>query len=160
MGLLEEYRAATISEAVTGRIDVRTGQPYPAYKPSGIQWLGDIPAHWEVRRLKTLCSKSGLYGANVAASQYAESGVRFIRTTDITDEGELRPEGVLIQGNLVGEYLLSKDDLLISRSGTVGRSFLHDPQLHGKCAYAGYLGMGQYQSGCICLLKQWRSVGF
>ena len=27
-------------------------QPYPSYKPSGIEWLGDVPAHWEVRRLK------------------------------------------------------------------------------------------------------------
>ena len=26
--------------------------PYPAYKPSGIDWFGDIPAHWDVRRLK------------------------------------------------------------------------------------------------------------
>ena len=26
--------------------------PYPVYKPSGVPWLGDIPAHWEVRRLK------------------------------------------------------------------------------------------------------------
>lgn len=29
-------------------------QPYPAYKPSGIDWLGDIPAHWDVRRLRNL----------------------------------------------------------------------------------------------------------
>ena len=28
------------------------GHPYPAYKPSGIEWLGEIPAHWEVKRLK------------------------------------------------------------------------------------------------------------
>ena len=27
-------------------------QPYPAYKPSGVEWLGDVPAHWEARRLK------------------------------------------------------------------------------------------------------------
>ncbi len=27
-------------------------QPYPAYRPSGVEWLGEIPAHWEVRRLK------------------------------------------------------------------------------------------------------------
>ena len=26
--------------------------PYPAYKPSGVEWLGRVPAHWEVRRLK------------------------------------------------------------------------------------------------------------
>ena len=29
-----------------------TSQPYPAYKPSDVEWLGDIPAHWEVRRTK------------------------------------------------------------------------------------------------------------
>ena len=28
--------------------------PYPAYKPSGLDWLGDVPAHWEVRRLRNL----------------------------------------------------------------------------------------------------------
>ena len=29
-----------------------TLKPYADYKPSGIDWLGDVPAHWEVRRLK------------------------------------------------------------------------------------------------------------
>ena len=51
--LLEEQRQALINEAVTGRVDVRTGQPYPAYKPSGMKWLGDVPSHWKVRRLRT-----------------------------------------------------------------------------------------------------------
>ncbi|HOK59078.1 MAG TPA: restriction endonuclease subunit S [Sedimentisphaerales bacterium] len=50
--LLEEYKQALIHQAVTGQIDVRTGQPYPAYKDSGVEWLGQVPAHWEVRRLK------------------------------------------------------------------------------------------------------------
>ena len=27
-------------------------KPYPSYKPSGVEWLGDVPTHWEVRRLK------------------------------------------------------------------------------------------------------------
>ncbi|MGH7503935.1 MAG: restriction endonuclease subunit S [Longimicrobiales bacterium] len=30
--------------------------PYPAYKDSGVEWLGEIPAHWEVKRLKALAS--------------------------------------------------------------------------------------------------------
>ncbi|SDX94500.1 type I restriction enzyme, S subunit [Acetomicrobium thermoterrenum DSM 13490] len=51
--LLEEYKQALIHQAVTGSIDVRTGQPYPVYKPSGVEWLGQVPEHWEVRRLKT-----------------------------------------------------------------------------------------------------------
>ena len=54
IALLEKQRQAIIHQAVTGQIDVRTGQPYPAYKPSGVEWRGDVPAHWERRRLKTL----------------------------------------------------------------------------------------------------------
>ena len=54
IALLEEQKQAIIHEAVTGRIDVRTGRPYAAYKPSGVEWLGDVPEHWEKRRLKTV----------------------------------------------------------------------------------------------------------
>ena len=34
----------------------RRFKPYPAYKDSGVEWLGEIPAHWEVQRLNTLAS--------------------------------------------------------------------------------------------------------
>ena len=112
---------------------------YPSYKPSGVAWLGDVPAHWEVRRLKQVCSRSSLYGANIAATYYQETGVRFLRTTDITDEGELREGGVFLPQELVGNYVLEDGDILISRSGTVGRSFLYQSHLHELCAYAGYL---------------------
>ena len=52
--LLGEQKRAIIHQAVTGQIDVRTGLPYPAYKDSGVEWLGDVPEHWELRRLKGL----------------------------------------------------------------------------------------------------------
>ena len=113
--------------------------PYPAYKPSSVEWLGDVPKHWDVRRLKTLCSRFGLYGANVAANHYHETGVRFLRTTDITDNGRLRTSGVFVPEALVSDYLLSDGDILISRSGTIGRSLLYQSKSHGRCAYAGYL---------------------
>lgn len=45
--LLEEYRQAVIQYAVTRGLD-----PDVRLKPSGVEWLGDVPAHWEVRRLK------------------------------------------------------------------------------------------------------------
>jgi type I restriction enzyme S subunit len=50
--LLEELKAAIIHRAVTGQIDVRTGKPYPRYKPSGVEWLGDVPEHWQLRKLR------------------------------------------------------------------------------------------------------------
>ena len=45
--LLKEYRQAVIHEAVTHGLD-----PDVPLKPSGVAWLGEMPAHWEVRRLK------------------------------------------------------------------------------------------------------------
>ena len=51
--LLEEQKQAIIHQAVTGQIDVRTGEPYPDYKDSGVEWLGEVPEHWEVSRVKT-----------------------------------------------------------------------------------------------------------
>ncbi len=51
VGLLKEQKQAIINDAVTGRIDVATGKPYPEYKPSGIDWLGDIPKDWNCTNL-------------------------------------------------------------------------------------------------------------
>ena len=45
--LMEEYKRAVIQQAVTRGLD-----PDVPLKPSGVEWLGDIPEHWEVRRLK------------------------------------------------------------------------------------------------------------
>ncbi|MYC68714.1 MAG: restriction endonuclease subunit S [Acidobacteriia bacterium] len=70
--LLEEERQAIIHQAVTGRIDVRTGQPYPAYKDSGVEWLGDVPEHWEVRRLKTFSEMQS--GDAITAMSIEETG--------------------------------------------------------------------------------------
>ncbi len=52
IALLEEQKQAIIHQAVTGQIDVRTGQPYPAYKPSGVPWLEKVPACWDLRPAK------------------------------------------------------------------------------------------------------------
>ena len=51
--LLEEQKRAIIRRSVTGQIDIRTGRPYPAYRDSGVEWLGTIPAHWDLSRVKT-----------------------------------------------------------------------------------------------------------
>lgn len=55
--LLREKRSALISAAVTGKIDVTVGAtarvaPTRKMKPSGVDWLGDVPEHWEVKKLK------------------------------------------------------------------------------------------------------------
>ena len=51
IALLEEQRQAIIQSAMTRGID-----PDVRLKPSGVEWLGDVPEHWDVRRAKALCS--------------------------------------------------------------------------------------------------------
>ncbi len=133
--VLEEKRTALISTSVTRGLSSNV-----SLNDSRVEWLGDVPSHWTVARLKQVCRESALYGANESAESYADDGVRFLRTTDIDDNGGLRTEGaVYLDRALVGEYILKNGDLLISRSGTLGRSFIYDAQRHGECAYAGYL---------------------
>ena len=48
IALLEEERQAVVNRAVTRGLD-----PNARLKPSGVEWLGDVPEHWEVRRLKS-----------------------------------------------------------------------------------------------------------
>lgn len=60
-------------------------KPYPTYKDSGVEWLGEIPAHWEVKRTKTLLSRndSGVWGADCD-----DEGVVVLRSTEQTVDGE------------------------------------------------------------------------
>jgi len=48
--LLKEQKQNVINQAVTRGLD-----PNVKLKPSGVEWIGDIPEHWEIRRLKYLC---------------------------------------------------------------------------------------------------------
>jgi type I restriction enzyme, S subunit len=131
-----------VSEALERELEapLRRFRPYPEYKDSGVEWLGEIPAHWRVKPLKHACTKWGLYGANESAETYTSQGVRFLRTTDIDDRGELVEErSVFVDEALVTDYLLSTGDFLLSRSGTLGRALHYRSARHGKCAYAGYL---------------------
>ena len=50
-------RSADIgASGVTSIMGGEQYRPYPAYKDSGVEWLGEIPAHWEVKRLKSFAT--------------------------------------------------------------------------------------------------------
>ncbi len=48
-------------------------KPYPAVKPSGVDWLGDVPEHWDVRRIKQICRFA--YGDSLPADMREEGRV-------------------------------------------------------------------------------------
>ena len=62
---------------------------YPVYKDSAIAWLGDVPEHWEVRRLKEVILGSLTYGANEIATDSNLEHPRFIRITDFSEGCDL-----------------------------------------------------------------------
>jgi type I restriction enzyme, S subunit len=77
------------------------------------------------------------YGANSKAIKKV-SDCRYIRITDINEDGSLNDEIVSAE-KCESKYLLQENDLLIARSGaTVGKTFLYNENF-GKAIYAGYL---------------------
>jgi type I restriction enzyme S subunit len=113
---------------------------YPEYRNSGVEWPGEIPAHWDVRRLKLLLKQPLQYGANEPAELSDVTCPRYIRITDIREDGMLRSETFRsIPEEVAAPYLLEPGDLLFARSGaTVGKTFRFEPSW-GRAAYAGYL---------------------
>jgi type I restriction enzyme S subunit len=115
-------------------------QGYQKYKDSGVVWLGDIPEHWEVKRFKFLLSEPFKYGANEAAEIDDPNLPRYIRITDVKDDGNLRDDTFRsLPEEIAKDYILEESDILLARSGaTVGKTFIYRKSW-GKAAYAGYL---------------------
>ena len=132
---LAEKRQALITRAVTKGLN-----PDAPMKPSGIDWLGDIPAHWEVKRLKYIASDPLSYGANAAAEYDEPEWPRFVRITDVDELGRLRDETFRsLPPEVAQGFILQPNDILMARSGaTVGKSFIYDISW-GEACYAGYL---------------------
>ena len=133
--LLKEERAAIINQAVTKGLN-----PDLPMKDSGIEWIGEAPEHWEVKRLKWLIKGKLKYGANEATELTDESLPRYIRITDFDDNGTLRIETFKsLPFEIAKDYLLHDGDILFARSGaTVGKTFLYQ-NYKGIACYAGYL---------------------
>jgi restriction endonuclease S subunit len=133
--LLEEKRASLISHAVTRGLN-----PKAKLKPSGIPWLGDVPEHWEAKRLRFLLAGSLKYGANESAILDDPDLPRFIRITDLNPDGSLRFDTFKsLPQNDAAPYLLSDGDILFARTGaTVGKALLYRAEM-GPACYAGYL---------------------
>lgn len=87
--------------------------------------------------LQELIVGNPMYGANVRSID-AESDVRYIRITDINEDGTLNEDFVSAE-KVEEKYLLKQNDFLIARSGnTVGKTFLYNED-DGKAIFAGYL---------------------
>ena len=100
----------------------------------------EIPQEWNVTRLIEQCIQKPEYGAGESAIEKDLKLPRYIRITDLNDDGSLRnKEWKSIKENAAKDYLLNNNDILFARTGaTVGKSYLYADE-DGRCAFAGYL---------------------
>lgn len=131
---LQSYKQSVITEAVTKGLDKNV-----PLKDSGIEWIGNIPEHWICTVFKKFLSEPMQYGANEPAEECNYNDPRYIRITDIKDDGTLRDDTFKsLPLEKAKEYMLTKGDLLFARSGaTVGKTFLYKED-YAAC-FAGYL---------------------
>jgi len=111
-------------------------RPYPAMKDSGVPWLGEMPEHWEVRRLKYVLRERDIRSADgseqlLRVSQY--TGVTQRRRADGGDEPETRAE------SLVGYKCVEPHDfvvnIMLAWNGSMGVSGFHGIVSPSYCVY-------------------------
>lgn len=132
---LDQLRKSIILKAVTKGLDESVEM-----RDSGVPWVGNIPRHWKVEKLKRLLSEPLKYGANEAADLDDPELPRYIRITDFDDTGSLRDNTFKSLPMEVAQgYLLDEGDILFARSGaTVGKTFQFS-NYDGLACFAGYL---------------------
>ena len=116
--LEEEEKQAIVNQAVTRGLD-----PNVRLKPSGDEWLGDLPEHWEVRRLKTICgmkSGEGITAESIeAAGEYPVYGGNGLRgyASSYTHDGAFALIGR--QGALCGNVHITRGQFWASEHAVV-----------------------------------------
>ena len=124
--LLEEQKQAIIHQAVTGQIDVRTGQPYRAYKDSGVEWIGQVPADWKVSTLGRIAEsfRTGPFGSMLHQSDYVEDGTPVINPIHMNNGSIIEDPSCSVPTDVaerLSRYRLCLHDLVFSRRGELGR---------------------------------------
>ncbi|MFN8633568.1 MAG: restriction endonuclease subunit S [Chloroflexota bacterium] len=129
LGLIEEKRAALISHAVTRGLDASVPM-----KDSGVEWLGQVPAHWEVKRLRFLVPEVTVGIVVTPARYYVDEGVPALRSLNVRD-GRLRDSDLVYMSPESNEIhrksRLSVGDLVCVRSGQPGATAVVDERFDG-----------------------------
>ena len=119
--LLQEQRTALINQATTKGLDLNVKM-----KPSGVEWIGEIPVHWEVKRIKYLASliSKGTTPTTVGREILDEGEIRFIKGENIVDNQiELKPEHYIDEetNQMLKRSQLNENDVLFVIAGTIGK---------------------------------------
>ncbi|MEO6685323.1 MAG: restriction endonuclease subunit S [Dyadobacter sp.] len=121
--LLKEERTAIINQAVTKGLD-----PDVEMKDSGVdggdrRWLGEIPAHWEVKKLKYVFQLVG--GFAFKSEDFTDEGIQLIKIGNLyQNKLQLDRQPTFLPTEYketFKDYMATKGDILLSLTGTLGK---------------------------------------
>ncbi|MBA2880192.1 type I restriction enzyme S subunit [Desulfosalsimonas propionicica] len=122
--VLNEQKQAIINRAVTRGLD-----PDVPLKPSGTEWIGDIPEHWEATTLGRLVTtfKTGPFGSILHQSDYIPGGTPLVNPVHMSGGRITLDVNCAVDGatfHRLREYALIEGDIVFSRRGELGRCAL------------------------------------
>ena len=114
---------------------------YKEYVDSGVQWIGEIPSHWEQRRVRyTGKSRNGLTYSPYDVSEDGQ-GILVLRSSNIQDGKLLLDDNVYVKKDISPDLMVKKGDILIcSRNGSrdlVGKLTMIDRDL--KASFGAFM---------------------
>ena len=127
--LLQEKRTALITRAVTRGLD-----PNVPMKDSGVEWLGEIPAHWEVKRLKHLTPGTTVGIVVTPSKYYVDEGIPCLRSLNVS-RGTIDMDNLVFISEHANEiHRKSKifaGDVVVVRTGQAGTAAVVPTELDG-----------------------------
>ena len=149
---LKEYKQSLITETVTKGLN-----PNVKLKDSGIEWIGSIPEHWKVRKLKTLGKVK--IGLTYKPEDISDTGILVLRSSNIQNGKVVYgKDDVYVKKDINADLILQKSDILIcTRNGSanlVGKNALITETFEGKtCGAFMSVFRGEYNNYIYYVLQ-------
>ncbi len=141
IALLQELKQSVITHAVTKGLN-----PNVEMKSSGVEWIGDVPKHWEIRKIKTLSAvKRGASPRPIDDPKYfAEDGeFSWVRIADVSASDKYLTTTTQKLSKLGSSLSVKRfpGDIFISIAGTVGKPIISSIKccIHDGFVYFPYL---------------------
>jgi type I restriction enzyme, S subunit len=134
IGLLKEKRQAVISHAVTRGLGRNA-----AMKHSGVERLGQVPEHWEVRKLSTLSTKITNGYVGPTRDLFVDEGVRYLQSLHIKDNRITFDPPYYVRKTWSDQHeksILGTGDVLIVQTGDIGQVAVVSEEYRGCNCHA------------------------
>lgn len=131
--------------------EINSGRVPEGYEKTS---FGIYPCDWIKVSLGEVSAKKGEYGLNAPACEYKEELPKYLRITDIDDEGRYIDNKACVNDVDSHKYILNKGDIVFARTGaSVGKNYIYDEK-DGILVYAGFLikfsVKPQYNAYLVC----------